>query len=734
MAEEYKQTFLEKKREYPTLEEVLALISSSMTKVTSPMTVASSYMQSEDFATGSKGWKIKANGDVEFNNGYFRGDITGASGTFSGSLTAASGSIGGWTIAASSLTSGAMTINSSTGINFNSAFSVNASGSVTATSGSIGGWTLGATTLSATGISLDAGNHRISVGATSPILIDGTNKKIESSNYVSGFAGSGFHIDENLLEVGNIACRGLIRTSVFQKDVISTVGGHLMVLDGDVLAADMTASDSSTMTTKATTAFAVGDILRIKDGTNDEWFTVTNIASAPTYSVTRDRASAYASNSNPAWSKGATIVNYGQSGDGGLFLTASETNAPYLSVFTHAGSPWSALTTRLRIGNLNGYLGYSSDVYGIGIGDDDNYLKFDPTDKLQIKVSGANALTIEHGSDILLAHGGDLNFTTVTAPSTACTGVALETAGNLAADYYIYAVTFVNPSGETDIDKVSERIYADATHQQIQLSNIPISSSAAVTARKIYRRKAGGGTFNYYYLATINDNTTTTYTDNIADASLGIEGTDRENTTFGKFYVDNEKIIEVGNTVSIGRSAGSGLGNYNIFIGEDAGYSFNGGSRNVFIGYQVAQNAGQSDGSATGHNVVIGASRGLFNELTGRGNTIIGSGTDGITTTDNSGSYNVFIGCTMDSGIEDGSYQFALGSGAYKLLQGEINNWNLGIGLYGSGFGGGKGVIKIGDVDTLPTSNPNGGGYLYVQSGALKYRGSSGTITTIANA
>ena len=35
---------------------------------------------------------------------------------------------------------------------------------------------------------------------------------------------------------------------------------------------------------------------------------------------------------------------------------------------------------------------------------------------------------------------------------------------------------------------------------------------------------------------------------------------------------------------------------------------------------------------------------------------------------------------------------------------------------------------------TIPTANPSGGGVLYVESGALKYRGSSGTVTTIANA
>ena len=425
--EEFSQQFLPASEKYVTMEEVRALIANSMTGITSPLTVKSSYMQSADFVSGSKGWRFDSIGNLEANNGYFRGDITGANGTFSGTITATSGAIAGWAIAATAISNGNMSISSSTGINFNSVFTVNASGAMTATSGTIGGWTLGATTISATSITLDSGNQRISVGATSPILIDGANKKIESSNYVSGYAGSGFHIDENLMEVGNIACRGLIRTSVFQKDVISTVGGNLMVLDGDVLATDMTAADSSTMTTKATTTFAVGDILRIKDGTNDEWFTISNTASAPTYTVTRDRASAYGANTNPAWSKGATIVNYGQSGDGGLYMTASESNAPYLSVFTHAGSPWSALTTRLKIGNLNGYLGYTSDLYGIGIGETGDSMSYDPTNGLRItgSITGGTIRTSTEDypnvlidSNGLTLHGESLIFKTSTGSST----------------------------------------------------------------------------------------------------------------------------------------------------------------------------------------------------------------------------------------------------------------------------------------------------------------------------
>jgi hypothetical protein len=49
-------------------------------------------------------------------------------------------------------------------------------------------------------------------------------------------------------------------------------------------------------------------------------------------------------------------------------------------------------------------------------------------------------------------------------------------------------------------------------------------------------------------------------------------------------------------------------------------------------------------------------------------------------------------------------------------------------------FGGGTQVLGIANAGTVPTTNPTGGGILYVEAGTLKFRGSSGTITTIANA
>ena len=49
-------------------------------------------------------------------------------------------------------------------------------------------------------------------------------------------------------------------------------------------------------------------------------------------------------------------------------------------------------------------------------------------------------------------------------------------------------------------------------------------------------------------------------------------------------------------------------------------------------------------------------------------------------------------------------------------------------------FGGGQGVIAIANADVAPKESLAGAGILYVEDGALKYRGSNGTVTIIAPA
>ena len=68
-------------------------------------------------------------------------------------------------------------------------------------------------------------------------------------------------------------------------------------------------------------------------------------------------------------------------------------------------------------------------------------------------------------------------------------------------------------------------------------------------------------------------------------------------------------------------------------------------------------------------------------------------------------------------------------NGAQRLL---INTAGIGIGAASFGASASN-VVAIAN-GVAPASSPAGVGQLYVESGALKYRGSSGTITTLAAA
>lgn len=104
------------------------------------------------------------------------------------------------------------------------------------------------------------------------------------------------------------------------------------------------------------------------------------------------------------------------------------------------------------------------------------------------------------------------------APTVALASPAAP--GNVDDGVHRYRVTFVTADGETDGGVISDAVtVADqGVNGQVELTAIPLGG-AAVTARKLYRTEAGGS--DYLLLATIADNSTTTYTDNIADSSLG---------------------------------------------------------------------------------------------------------------------------------------------------------------------------------------------------------------------
>lgn len=107
--------------------------------------------------------------------------------------------------------------------------------------------------------------------------------------------------------------------------------------------------------------------------------------------------------------------------------------------------------------------------------------------------------------------------TTAMQPSTGAAGL-LNSPG-IASTWYGWYYTFVEADGtESNPSPISTPLL-QLTNQQANLTGIAVSTNAAVTSRNIYR--VGGVLNTVRLLATIANNTTTAYTDNTPDLSLG---------------------------------------------------------------------------------------------------------------------------------------------------------------------------------------------------------------------
>ena len=157
-----------------------------------------------------------------------------------------------------------------------------------------------------------------------------------------------------------------------------------------------------------------------------------------------------------------------------------------------------------------------------------------------------------------------ITLTSISAPT-----VALATgSGNVDNGEYRYKISYVTPVYETPVGRESDTVTVvdNTTNGQITITEIPTGDSD-VTARKIYRQQNGTG--DYELVATISDNTTTTYTDNTAQASLGVIA--KKGYTLPSDYYE-QKILK--------------LGNYNVPILQRADTSSYPNKRYAWIEYQ----------------------------------------------------------------------------------------------------------------------------------------------------
>lgn len=130
-----------------------------------------------------------------------------------------------------------------------------------------------------------------------------------------------------------------------------------------------------------------------------------------------------------------------------------------------------------------------------------------------------------------------------------------------------------------------------------------------------------------------------------------------------------------------------------------------------------------------GHPSVFGADPTTASSPSQTGRIAISPAGAGIVT-DDKANYIVVAGgegqfLALEPGLD------AAGTAGHVLV-GNTRAASLGLGT--ASFAGGRKVLGIGNATAVPTANPSNGGVLYVEAGALKYRGSAGTVTTIAAA
>jgi hypothetical protein len=85
------------------------------------------------------------------------------------------------------------------------------------------------------------------------------------------------------------------------------------------------------------------------------------------------------------------------------------------------------------------------------------------------------------------------------------------------------------------------------------------------------------------------------------------------------------------------------------------------------------------------------------------------------------------------SNVDSFDFVNSAATGTLALQQ----NGNIGFGVHAALtalFANGVGILGVSNCTTAPTTNPSQGGILYAEAGVLKYRGSSGTVTTLGAA
>ena len=167
---------------------------------------------------------------------------------------------------------------------------------------------------------------------------------------------------------------------LFAENTITLLGGWFYVtkyagtvqedVDGSETAIDLGVSDS---------VLSANDFIVFRQSLKVEYMQLTSYAGANVWNVTRNVDGSGAN----TWPQGAPFAVFGYTGDGRIELNAYDT--PRMSILSQ-GSTYNSQTEYVRLGDLNGLADYTSQEFGIFIGDyaGDSWMAYDPTNGLRL--------------------------------------------------------------------------------------------------------------------------------------------------------------------------------------------------------------------------------------------------------------------------------------------------------------------------------------------------------------